>query len=125
MDQDKGFIGTLYDFSFSQFVTPKVLKLLYTLGLLVALFGAIRFIGAGFDRGVLAGLVSLIVSPALFLLYSLLARVAVELAAELIRICEGVEEHRCHGQAEAPAEPEGEPEVVEAEPVDRPESTFE
>jgi len=121
MDQDKGFLGTLYDFSFSRFVTPKVLKLLYTLGLLIALFGAIRFIGAGFDRGVMSGLISLLVSPALFLLYSLLARVAVELVMVLFRIAEGVENHHRHEQAEMDAEPE----VVEAEPVDRPESSFE
>lgn len=109
MDQDRGFLGSLFDFSFSRFVTPKVLKLLYTLGLLIALFGAIRFIGAGFDRGFFTGLVSLIVSPALFLIYSLLARVVVELLMVLFRIAEGVEKLRdCHdasGEADTPEPP--------------------
>lgn len=90
MDQDKGFLGGLFDFSFRRFVTPKLLKVLYALGLLIALFAAIRFIGAGFDRGFLAGLVSLIISPALFVLYAVLARVVVELVMVLFRIAEGV-----------------------------------
>ncbi len=91
MDKDKSFLSTLYEFSFARFVTPSVLRILYTLGLVVALVGAFRFIGAGFDRGFFTGVLSLIISPALFLLYSLLARVVVELVMVLFRIAEGVE----------------------------------
>ena len=91
MDKDKGFLGTLYEFSFERFVTPSVMRILYTAGLVLALLGAFRFIGAGFDRGFFTGILSLIISPALFMLYSLLARVAVELVMVLFRIAEGVE----------------------------------
>ncbi len=91
MDNDKGFLGTLFEFGFQRFVTPSVLRILYTLGLVLALLGAFRFIGAGFDRGFFTGILSLIISPALFLLYSLLARVVVELVMVLFRIAEGVE----------------------------------
>ncbi len=91
MDKDKSFLGTLYEFSFERFVTPSVMRILYTTGLVVALVGAFRFIGAGFDRGFFTGILSLLISPALFLLYSLLARVVVELVMVLFRIAEGVE----------------------------------
>ena len=81
---ERGFFATLFDFSFTDFVTPGVLKLLYTIGLLAALFGAVRFIGAGFGRGVWTGLGALLLAPVLFIVYSLLARVVVELVRMLV-----------------------------------------
>ncbi len=116
MDKDKSFLGTLYEFSFERFVTPSVLRILYTLGLVVALLGAFRFIGAGFERGFFTGILSLLISPALFLLYSLLARVAVELVMILFRIAEGVEVIKGF-YADADLD-EVEIEEVEAEPMD-------
>jgi hypothetical protein len=87
----RGFLATLFDFSFTDFVTPRVLKLLYTIGLLAALFGSVRFIGAGFGRGVWTGLGALLLAPVLFIVYSLLARVVVELVMVFFRIAEHME----------------------------------
>lgn len=42
MEEKKGFLGSLFDFSFSEFVTPKIVSILYmiTLGLIgVSLIG--------------------------------------------------------------------------------------
>jgi uncharacterized membrane protein len=90
-EQDRGFLATLFDFSFNHFVTPGLLKLLYSIGLVMALYGAIRFIGAGFERGFMSGLGTLLLSPVLFLVYSLLARVVVELVMVLFRIADHVQ----------------------------------
>ena len=89
--KDRGFLATLFDFTFTDFLTPGVLKLLYTIGLLAALFGSVRFIGAGFGRGVWTGLGALLLAPVLFIVYSLLARVVVELVMVFFRIAEHME----------------------------------
>ena len=99
--RQRGFLATLFDFSFTDFVTPGVLKLLYTIGLLAALFGAVRFIGAGFGRGIWTGLGALLLAPVLFIVYSLLARVVVELVMVFFRIAEHMEliaEHEVPGR---------------------------
>jgi len=88
---ERGFLATLFDFSFTDFVTPGVLKLLYTIGLLAALFGSVRFIGAGFGRGIWTGLGAIVLAPVLFVVYSLLARVVVELVMVFFRIAEHME----------------------------------
>jgi hypothetical protein len=88
---ERGFLATLFDFTFTDFLTPGVLKLLYTIGLLAALFGSVRFIGAGFGRGVWTGLGALLLAPVLFIVYSLLARVVVELVMVFFRIAEHME----------------------------------
>lgn len=89
--RQRGFLATLFDFSFDDFLTPGVLKLLYTIGLLAALFGSLRFIGGGFGRGLWTGIGALLLAPLLFVVYSLLARVVVELVMVFFRIAEHME----------------------------------
>jgi len=88
----RGFLGALFDFSFSEFLTPKIIKILYGIGLVLAVIGALVFIGAGFHRGAAAGIIFLIISPLVFLLYALGVRVYLEILIVLFRIAGWVEE---------------------------------
>ena len=87
-----GFLGTLFDFSFSEFLTPKIIKILYAIGLVLAAIGALVFIGAGFHRGAGAGVIFLIISPVVFLLYALGVRIYLEVLLVLFRIAGRVDE---------------------------------
>ena len=74
----KGFIKALFDFSFSEFIVPKIIKFLFMLGMVVAGLAALVFIVAGFANGAGAGILCLILSPVIFLLYVIMARIWLE-----------------------------------------------
>ena len=88
MEQPQGFFTTLFDFSFSEFIVPKILKVLYGLGILGAAIVAIGFIVNGFGAGVLGGIVMLILSPVIFVIGVILVRVYLEVVMVLFRIAD-------------------------------------
>lgn len=90
--ETKGFFGALFEFSFSEFLTPKIIKVLYGIGLALAAIGALVFIVAGFHRGVGTGIIFLIISPLVFLLYALGVRIYLEILIVMFRIAGWVEE---------------------------------
>ncbi len=90
MDDNKGLLATLYDFSFTKFITTKLVKLLFAIGLVLAVIGAIAFIAAGFRVNAGLGVLALLVSPLIFLVYSLLVRVYLEIIIVVFRIAEDV-----------------------------------
>lgn len=77
----KGFFGALFDFGFTSFVTPKVIKALYVLYTIWMVVWAVIFLRLGFKYGGAAGgIVVLIVVDPIFLLLTLGAyRVVLEL----------------------------------------------
>jgi uncharacterized membrane protein len=91
--EDKGFFGALFDMSFSEFVTTKLVKLLYIL-LLIAIaiglvVGLITSLVSMFSRGgFLAGLMGLIFTPIGALIWIIMARVWMELIIVVFRIAE-------------------------------------
>lgn len=90
MDSSSGFFNALYDFSFSEFVTTKIIKVLYAIGIFFAAIGALMFIIWGFRSSVLFGLLTIILSPIVFVLYSILVRVYLEIVIVIFRIAENV-----------------------------------
>lgn len=82
----QGLLAALFDFSFSEFITPKIIKWLYAAGIVIAAVGALFFIAVGFHRSAGAGLFFLILSPAVFLLYVLGARIYLELIMVMFNI---------------------------------------
>jgi cobalamin biosynthesis protein CobD/CbiB len=89
MDKERGFIGSLFDFSFTEFITTKLIRFLFGLGVFIAGVFALLFIASGFRQSAVAGVLFLVVSPLMFLLYVIIVRVALELTMVMFSI----EEH--------------------------------
>jgi len=88
--EDKGFIGTLFDFSFTEFVTTKVIKFLLGLALVVNFILTIVFIVGAFQTGWLGGIIILIISPIIYLILMLFSRIYLELIIVIFRIAENL-----------------------------------
>ena len=76
------------DFSFREFVTPRLIRVLYALSLIAALLSALTWMFSGFSVGLLYGLFTLVTGPLAFLIYVLAARVVVELILAIFLIAE-------------------------------------
>ena len=85
MPRENGLIENLMDFSFQRLATPRMLKLLYGVHLLIGLVAAVWFVFNGFQTSTSNGLLALIISCAAMLLWIVYCRVAVELLAAVFR----------------------------------------
>jgi hypothetical protein len=89
---EKSFFQSLFDFSFSSFITINIVKVLYILALLAAGIAGLIGIGGGVvsvaSGRVLAGLASIALAPIFFAVYVLLARVWLEVIVVLFRVAE-------------------------------------
>lgn len=106
-----GFIGGLFDFSFTNFVTTKVIKVLYgiwllgvVLLLLGGLFGAINTMFLARYTQPLEGLMMLVLTPIAAALWLVLGRVYMEVLIVLFKIAENLTElNRKTKDANAPS----------------------
>jgi hypothetical protein len=83
--RENGLIENLMDFSFQRLVTPRLLKLLYSVHLLIGLIAAVWFVFSGFQTSTSNGLLALILSVPAMLLWIVYCRIAVELLAAVFR----------------------------------------
>jgi hypothetical protein len=83
--RENGLIENLMDFSFQRLATPRMLKMLYGVHLLIGLIAAVWFVFNGFQTSTSNGLLALILSLAAMLLWIVYCRVAVELLAAIFR----------------------------------------
>ena len=83
--REKNLIENLMDFSFERMVTPRMLKMLYGLHLLMGLVAAIWFVFNGFQNSTSNGLLALIIGFAAMLLWIVYCRIVVELLAVVFR----------------------------------------
>jgi hypothetical protein len=83
--REDGLIENLMDFSFQRLVTPRLLKLLYGVHLLLGLVAAVWFVFTGFQTSTSNGLLALILGFAAMLLWIVYCRIAVELLAAVFR----------------------------------------
>ena len=104
---EKGFLGSLFDLSFTEFITTRVIKVLFILAIIFWAFATLGFIVAAFTSGALKGIVFLIISPIVFLVYVILARVWLELIIVIFRIAENT--GRMAGQSPGAAAPPAQP----------------
>lgn len=92
MNNQRGVVSTLFDFSFSSFLTTKIIKLLYALSMLGAGIIALVLAAGAFDAGIGWGIVALVtIAPLIFLIFVMYARVMMELMIVLFRISENVQ----------------------------------
>lgn len=89
--ETRALFALLFDFSFKRFLTPKLVRVLYSLSLLAAVLSALAWMGSGFRDGVMHGLFTLVTGPVAFFIYVLTARVLMELVLAIFRIAERVE----------------------------------
>jgi Domain of unknown function (DUF4282) len=85
---EKGFIGSLFDFSFTSLVTPKIVKVLYILFTIWTALIGLTILIIGFKTGgVAGGLFTLIIVEPIFVLLTLgIYRVVLELFVVVFRI---------------------------------------
>ncbi|MCO6501876.1 MAG: DUF4282 domain-containing protein [Acidimicrobiales bacterium] len=86
--QTGSFFGALFDTSFSNLITMRFLKVIYTVILVLSGLGVLVWVFAAFDAGGAVAFVSLIVGLAGWLLYVILIRVSLEVIAVLFKISE-------------------------------------
>lgn len=87
----KGFLGALFDFSFTSFVTPTIVKFVYiliTIGLALA-YLLLVIVGFAGDTPA-AGVVVLLLGWIPFLVYLALARMTLEFYFALVRMSEDI-----------------------------------
>ena len=63
----RGFLGALFDFSFTSFVTTRIIKVLYVLILIMVLLSALIFTYDMFQVSALTGLLTLVIGDPLFI----------------------------------------------------------
>ena len=90
VNMNKSFISSLFDFSFTDFITPKIISTLYIIGVIFAIIGSLAFIVVGFTQGIGAGIVALLLSPIYFALMVIFIRVYMEIIIILFKINEGI-----------------------------------
>jgi hypothetical protein len=89
----RGFLGALFDFGFTSFVTPKVIKVLYMLIVIGTVVSALVFTFVAFKASLVFGFLTLVIGDPLFILIVLaIYRIILEIfvigfrAAEDIRV---------------------------------------
>ena len=85
---EKSAIGMLFDLSFTEFVTTRAIKLLFIIGVVFAAIGALGLIVGGFSSGAGKGMLVLVLSPLVFILYVFFVRISCEMIIVVFRIAE-------------------------------------
>jgi hypothetical protein len=84
----RGLLSLLFDLSFSEFLTTRLIKLLFVIGVIFSAIMSIVLIVAGFTSGTFEGVIALILSPAVFFIYVLFTRIWCEMIIVVFRIAE-------------------------------------
>lgn len=94
----KGFLASLFDFGFTSFVTPKIVKVVYILITVVLGLGTVAYIILGFASGSpTLGILALIFAPIIGLIYLALWRIGMELFIVIFRMADDVRGIRMGG----------------------------
>lgn len=88
MAEAKGMWEGILDFSFEVVATPRMLKFLYGLHLLVGLVAAVTCVVLGFQQAPVQGLLALLWSLVALFFWILYCRIALEVLAAIFRIAE-------------------------------------
>jgi hypothetical protein len=94
----KGFLGALFDFGFTSFVTPKVIKALYMLIMIGTVVSAVVFTIIMFRVSTPFGILTLLVADPLFILIVMaIYRVILEFFVVVFRVAEDIRALRERG----------------------------
>ena len=95
-------IAVLFDLSFTEFITTRVIKVFFILGVVFAALITLMVIVGGFQVGSAVGVIVLLLSPVLFLLYILMLRLWCEFIIVVFRIAENTGRMAEQGRVTAP-----------------------
>ena len=90
MPEAKGMLEGLTDFSFRVYATPKMLKFLYALHLLVGLVAAVAWVVLAFQQTPAQGLIALLAALGSYFVWILYCRVILEVLAAVFRMAEAI-----------------------------------
>ncbi len=94
----RGFLGALFDFSFTSFVTTRIIKVLYVLIMILTVLGALIYTFIAFKASPLFGFLTLIIGDPLFIIVVLAFwRLVLESFVVRFRIAEDVRALRERG----------------------------
>ena len=82
------FIGALFDFSFSRFVSETLIRVLYLVAIGLAVTAAIIGIIAAFTNSLSIGISALIIAPLVLFVYIVIVRVIFEFVIVIFRIAD-------------------------------------
>ncbi len=97
VDSSAGFLPALFDFSFTRFVTPKIVRFVYVLATVWAVLMYALIVIQQFTVSIWAGIIALVFGPVLVLIWLAFVRIALEFAISIVRMSEDV--HRRLPQA--------------------------
>jgi Domain of unknown function (DUF4282) len=85
---EQGFFRSLFDISFTSFITTKIIKLVYVVALVLAVVLTTAAVVGAFRQDTTSGVVALVVAPLVALFYIVLARLWLEIIIQVFRITE-------------------------------------
>lgn len=86
----KGFFGALFDFGFTSFVTPTIVKVVYILATILIGLGYLILLVSSLRSGAAAAIVTLIAGGLGALVYLALVRISVEFMYAIVRMSEDI-----------------------------------
>ena len=90
--QQSGFFESLMDTRFDNLITPKLVRFLYIVGMVVLVIGALAWIVAGFANSAGTGILFLILAPLGALVYLIVLRLYLELVVVAFKIREAADQ---------------------------------
>jgi len=91
MPEDKNFFAGLFDFSFQQQLTRRLVKVLYIIGILAGGITVVAYVVLGFQQSPAVGLINLVAGIVALFVGVLLLRLLMELALVVLRIADGID----------------------------------
>ncbi len=85
-----GFFTALFDFSFTNFVTPILVRFVYLLATIALAVTWLIFVIAGFANSLGAGLGALILGPVFVVIYLAVIRMTLEFYLSVVRMSEDI-----------------------------------
>jgi len=85
-----GFFTALFDFSFTNFVTPILVRFVYLLATVALVATWLIFVFVGFAQGAGTGLTALILGPVFVVIYLAVIRMTLEFYLSVVRMSEDI-----------------------------------
>jgi len=88
MDSEYGgnFYKALFDTSFSDFIIPKIVSLLYIIGMIISGLSALALVTYAFSQSTWGGILALLFSPIYFVISVIIIRLYFEIIVILFKI---------------------------------------